>query len=260
MKYSSILILSTVLCTISTSLPCQVPVDESLVTGEAVKLKIGLGYSSAIPRKITAGPYEITKIDKGKSHLVGSRRDAYFDIKGKTSGIKSGLISTKSQPFSLTIVQEGIDTIITNIDLTTIKGGHALIEMSSGKGVEEESSTSYCEEIQVQVKTDSLNWHMPPDDDQHTDYEDYPLSFNRILTNGRDMIIVTGADGFPTKRKSFQNHTKGLVFIYKKKQLASLETYPDTSIWFNKDITENHKNVIAGIIIALLSTAPSLMR
>ena len=101
---------------------------------------------------------------------------------------------------------------------------------------------------------------MPPKDDEHADYEDYPLQFDRVLTNGLDNIIVTGADGFPVKRKSFENHTKGIVFIYNKKQVAAFETDPETSIWFSKDIMQNHKQAIAAVIISLLSTSESIMR
>ena len=112
----------------------------------------------------------------------------------------------------------------------------------------------------IQIRTDSLNWHMPQNIDPEADYTDFPLSFDGILTNGVDNILVKGAEGFPVKRKTFENSTKGIVFLHSKKQVAALETYPQTSIWFSNDIKAHHKQVIAAAIISLLSISNSTMR
>ena len=77
--------------------------------------------------------------------------------------------------------------------------------MKSGSVKDDENSkTNYCEDIQIQIKSDSLFWHMPPTDVQHSDYDGFSLSFDRTLANGVDEIMVTGADGFPVKTQAFQ--------------------------------------------------------
>jgi len=254
------IISSLLLTMIPLSLLSQLTIDDALLnSSENMKLNGGFSLSSGNLHKTSFGSFKTIDIHKGKAQLVGKHKEAYLEIKNKKSSIKNAVSTVNSQPFSLTIVQEGGDTIISNIDLTTVKGGgHALIEMKSGNAQDDENNkTNYCEDIQVQVKTDSLIWHMPPNDDQHADYDDFPLSFDRTLTNGLDKIIVTGAEGFPTKRKLFKNATRGVVFLYNKKQVAALETYPDTSIWFSNDINEVHKEVIAAVIISLLSPSDS---
>lgn len=256
----------SIVCCMLMALPysilSQVSINDALLNkGEMLTLNRAFTLSSGSVRKISFGPFKTVDIHKGKQHLVGRQKDAYLDISGKNAGMKRSVSKINSQPFSLTITEDGGDTIISNLELTTIKGGnHALVEMSSGKSSDEESVSSYCDDVAVQIKNDSLPWRMPSTDDQQIDYNDFPLSFDRILSNGIDKIYVTGANGFPVKRKAFENHTKGIVFVLNKKQLAALETYPETTIWFSNDINKNHKQVIAGVVISLLSTAGSLMR
>ena len=240
------------------SLLSQVAIDDALITtGENIQLKRGFGLSSGNVHKTSFGSFKTIDIQKGKKHFVGRDKEAFLEIKGKKAGIRKTVSSKNAQPFSLTIIQVGADTIISNINLITIKGGnHALIEISSGKSDNDEGSVSYCGDIQIQIKTDTLNWQMPLNPDQYTDYSDYSdftSSFDRVLTNGVDNIMAKEADGFPIKRKLFKNSARGIVFIYNKKQVAALETYPETSIWFSKDIKPNHKQVIAAAMISFLS-------
>lgn len=256
------IILGFLLIIIPFSIMSQVPINDALLNkSEMLKLKWKFVFTNSTLRKTSFGPYATVDIRKGKQHLVGRQHEDYLDIKGKNVSMKRSVSTIKSQPFSLIILQDGADTIISNLDLTTVKGGdHALLEVGNSKTPEEENITSYCDDVMVQVKTDSLNWRMPATDDQHADYNDYPLSFDRVLTNGVDKIYVQGADGFPVKRRMYENHTKGIVFVYNKKQLAALETYPETTIWFSNDIKANHKQVIAAVIISLLSTSSSVMK
>ncbi|MEO8772195.1 MAG: hypothetical protein ABI402_19000 [Ferruginibacter sp.] len=225
-----------------------------------LKLNQKFIVSSGTLHKISFGPFKTIDINKGKQHLVGRQEEVYLDVKGKNTGIKKGVNKIKSQPFSLVIIQDEKDTIISNMDVISMREKRALVEIRSGKAQDDESTVSYFEDISIQTRSDSLNWQMTQDNDQEDDDLEFPLSFKGILTNGADKILAEGADGFPVKRKTFANSTKGIVFLYKKKQVAALETYPETSIWFSNDINKNHKQVIAAAIISILSLLKYVMK
>lgn len=239
---------------------CQVSVSEALISGsEPFRLNTFFVQSSGDVRKISIGPFKTIKIQQGKDHLVGQMPQPFLAVIKKNVGLKKSIVTTTARPYSMRILSDGNDTAVANIEMTTVKGERALIEMTSGNAVPENNKRFYCSNIEIQVKSDSLSWYMPQYDDDNADFSDYPLSFDRILTNGIDQILVEGAEDFPA-RKAFRNATRGIVFIRNKKQIAALETYPQTALWLTADIDAKSKTVIGAIAVTLLATQPALMR
>ncbi len=254
------IIICFMLTAISYCLSAQVAISDALLNNsEMVKYKQRFSFTNKDLHKSSFGPFTTVDIHSGRQHLIGREKESYFEIKGKSISTKTAMSKIKTQPFALTIIQDGGDSIISNVDLISVQGGdHALVEMTSGKALENEAIKFYCASMTIQIRSDSLDWHMEQKNGKYdADYDDYPLLFDRILTNGVDNIFAKGAEAFPVTRKLFGNTTKGIVFIYNKKQVAALQTYPETFIWFSKDIKEPHKQVIAASIISLLSINPN---
>jgi len=252
MKYS--IIICFMLMTIPISILSQVYIDDALLNkSEMLKLKRGFSRVSGNLQKTSFGPFKTVNINSGKQHLVGRQNNPYVGIAGKNVSLKKSVSTTSSKPYSITIIQEGADTIISNMDLITIKGGNrALIQLGKRNAADDESSVSYCEDMMIQIRNDTLNWHMPQNNNQ-TDPAAFPASFDRILTNGVDNILVKEAEGFPSRFRMDKNMAQGIVFIHNKKQIAALATYPEISIWLSNTINERHKQVIAAVMISLLS-------
>lgn len=251
MKYYTVIYLMLTL--IPGSAMCQVSVDDALInSSEVMKLKRESLSSLESLHKVAFGPFKIVAIHKGKQHFEGRERDAFYEIKGREKGFRNSVSTKTSQPFSLAVIKDGGDSIITNMNLITVKGGdHALIEISNRKAPAEENISSYCADMFIQIRKDSLSWQMPQISDE--DDKDFPLSFDRVLTNGTDKILVKGAEDFPVKSRLFKSSTTGIVFIYNKKQVAALEWYPEKSIWIKNSINESQQQAIAAVMISLLS-------
>lgn len=93
----------------------QVTINDALLNNsEMLKLNRAFSLSSGNVHKISFGPFKTVNIHKGKQHLVGRQKDAYLDVKGKSVSIKRSVSKINRQPFSLTIIQDGADTIISN--------------------------------------------------------------------------------------------------------------------------------------------------
>lgn len=237
------------------SVMCQVIVTDALLNNsEVFKLDRKATVTSDNMHKTSFGPFRIIDISKGKQHLIGRQTDPFLDMRGKNVNLKKSARKINAQPFSLLIAQYGADTIISNMNLTTLTGvEHALIEFKGGKPADEQTSYSYCDDMVIQIRSDSLNWRLSQYNDQFDDYSDFPLLFDGELTNGKDKIQVRGAEDFPMKKNIFGNQTQGIVFYFNRKQVAALETYPQATIWFSNTIQEHHKQVIAAVMISWLS-------
>lgn len=238
------------------SLLSQVSVDEELISnGEMMKQKYVFTMSSGNVIKTALGPFRITDIEKGKKHFSGRKTEDYFIIQSKHVSSKRSVSKISTQPFTLTILQDGADSIISNMDLIMVEGGnHAIIESYSGKAKEEKNTDSYCLSMSIQVKSDSMLWHLSQRDDQPIEYNDFPVSYDGVLTDGIDKILIKGTDDFPTKGKGFLKPiTEGVVFIYNKKQIAALRIHMNPGVWFSNTISERHRQVIAAAMLSWLS-------
>lgn len=254
MKYN--LASALALMAVPLSLLSQVSVDEELLSNsETMKQKYVFTMSSANVAKTALGPFRITDIDKGKKHFLGRKTEDYLVIQSKHASLKRSVSKIKSRPYTLTILQDGADSIISNMELITVDGGnHALIESYSGDAKEEKNTDSYCLHMSIQIRGDSLAWYLSQFDDLPIEYNDFPVLFDGVLTDGTDKILVKGTDDFSPNKKGFLKPiTDGIVFIYNKKQVAALQIRMNTKAWFSNTISERHKRVIAAAMLSWLS-------
>ena len=238
------------------SLLSQVSVDEELISNsETMKQKYVFTMSNGNVLKTALGPFRITDIEKGKKHFAGRKTEDYFTMQGKHVSLKRSASKISTQPFTLIILQDGADSIITNMDLIMVEGGnHALIESYSGNAKQEKSADSYCLSMSIQVKSDSLAWNLSERNDLPIEYNDFPVLYDGMLTDGTDKILVKGTDDFPSKgRGIFKPVSDGIVFIYNKKQIAALRIRMNTGVWFSNTISERHRQVIAAAMLSWLS-------
>jgi len=254
MKYN--LFTTLVFLALPFSLLSQVSVDEELISNsETMKQKYVFTMSSGNVMKTALGPFRITDIQKGKKHFSGKKTEDYLVLQGKQASVKRSVSKISTQPFTLYILQDGADSIISIMDLIMVKGGnHAIIESYSGTAKEEKNSDSYCLSMSIQVKSDSLAWHLSPRNDQPIEYNDFPVFYDGVLTDGTEKILIKGTDDFPSRGKGFLKPiTDGVVFIYNKKQVAALRIRMNPGVWFSNNISERHRKVIAAAMLSWLS-------
>jgi len=116
-----LIISSLLIIIIPLRLLSQLSIGDALINNsENIKPRTGFSLASSNLHKTFLGPFETVSIQKEKSHPTGNHKEAYLEIKNRKSSIKNAVSTVNSEPFSLTILQDGGDTIISNIDLTTL--------------------------------------------------------------------------------------------------------------------------------------------
>ncbi len=246
---------------ISTS---QLLLDTSLLNNsDKWKPKIGALIIANTLKKVSLGPIETVKIDKGEKKVSRSKSPD-FRVENEAWGFVNDYQSVKKQPFNITSIYNGTDSIFLNMKMVNKTEGQTTGIFHTKKALpESRSSFTYCEETIIETNNDTTQWILKREILSEEKYYEmcsmhssFPSRFVNVEIwnlsgSGGDTIIIYPVKGFgPKGYKS--RFSEGLVFIHKDKQIAAYQFSPKY-MWIRKDLKDQEKQILGGAVIALLS-------
>ncbi|MEO6583806.1 MAG: hypothetical protein ABIO05_05750 [Ferruginibacter sp.] len=244
----------------------QLLVDTSLLNNSNKwKPKIGALNIANTLKKVSLGPIETVKIDKGEKKVNREKKHG-FRSENDAWGFVTDYKIEKRQPFDITLVYNGADSIFLNMNMVNKSEGqrtgifHSKKELP-GSG----NSYTYCEETNIETNKDTTQWILKRDTlslnlVKYYEMCSMPANFPNSFVNveiwnlsgsAGDTILIYPVKGFGQKGYKTR-YSEGLVFIHKDKQLAAYQFSPKY-MWIRKDLKDQVKMILGGAVIALLS-------
>jgi hypothetical protein len=142
----------------------QFLVDTSLLNNsDKWKPKIGWQVIANTLKKVSLGPIETVQIDKGEKNVSRSKSRG-FRMENGAWGIVKDYQIEKRQPFDITSIYNGTDSIFLNMKMVTNSEGQTTGIIHSKKPLPESgTSYTYCEETIIETNKDTTQWILKRD-------------------------------------------------------------------------------------------------
>jgi hypothetical protein len=227
----------------------QVLVDTSLLNNsDKWKPKInGFVIANAL-HKVSIGPLETVKIEKGKKEVTSSKSKS---LKGESGawGIVKTYNTSKKQPFDLTVLYNSKDSVFITMNMTTETEGKRTVFKLSKKEMPDAATTwTYCEGTTLRTQNDTTEWYLESNIERQS-FSDAP---NYTLTSSKnDTILIYAAKGFRNKVYKL-SPPEGFVLLHQGGQIAAYQSAP-RFFWVRNNLDEKAKQIIGGAVISILA-------
>jgi hypothetical protein len=198
------------------------------------------------PPKTKFGPFETTGVKKGKLEKIDRQKETSLEGvgSGEPAGFVANITTTYHRPDKLTVLFNNTDSIFIDMLMqVVVEDKRSTILFGKQDQPYESNSTTYWNETYIKTKSYTTPWHM--------------LAVGNLTnTEKADSIEIQRVSGFKIgkqKKEDLFGITTGFALLQDGIQAAAIQTDPEINVWIRKDLSDEYKQILGGVIIAIVA-------